>query len=411
MILYIVLLRIKFMLSSISQTIKEQPLSIYIHWPFCKAKCPYCDFNSHVTNHIDHEEWLASYIKEFNYFKDFYVNRTIKSIYFGGGTPSLMEPHTVAKLLEHLQSHAHFATDIEITLEANPTSIEYNKFKAFKAAGINRVSIGVQSFTPHNLKFLGREHSANEAREAIAIAQEIFPRYSFDLIYALPNQTLTEWELELKEALKLAKDHISLYQLTIEKGTKFFTQHKKGEFIMPDEELSNEFYFLTEAILKEHNFEAYEISNYASGNNISQHNMCYWQYNDYLGIGPGAHSRLRTDFLEHHALYMIYNPQNWLDSIKINGHAIQKKNKLTKEDVITEMTLMGLRIKNGISHTQSHEKLGQKIQEFFDLELIENFIKQDLLVIDIEKFYLTASGLRVADYIIKKLIASQKHYL
>jgi oxygen-independent coproporphyrinogen-3 oxidase len=214
--------------TEVDEFVLNKPLSIYIHWPFCLSKCPYCDFNSHVSNQINHEDWLEAYKKELSSFEKYFHGREIKSIYFGGGTPSLMEPKTVAGILDYINSYANFDDTIEITLEANPTSSEYNKFLAFKNAGINRVSIGIQSMVYEDLKFLGREHSVDEGLEAIAMARNIFDRYSFDLIYGRPNQTLKAWESELTSALELAKDHISLYQLTIEKGTKFYQMYHQN---------------------------------------------------------------------------------------------------------------------------------------------------------------------------------------
>jgi putative oxygen-independent coproporphyrinogen III oxidase len=379
------------------------PISIYIHWPFCFSKCPYCDFNSHVAKTIDHHQWLNSYIKELQTFLPFFQNRKIRSIYFGGGTPSLMEPFVIKNIIDFLKQHVVFDDQIEITLEANPTSSEYKKFFDFRESGINRVSIGVQSLIEKDLKFLGRNHDANEAIKTIKHAQEIFPRYSFDLIYSRPEQTLDDWQNELELALTLAKDHISLYQLTIEKGTKFFSMYKKNAFKMPSDDLSNEFYFLTDRILNNHGFESYEVSNYSKNNAISLHNMCYWQYDDYLGIGPGAHSRLRNDFLQHYSFHNIYNPNNWLEATQNQYHAIQNFHHLTKREILEEILIMGLRIKNGISQKKSIEKLGEKIENFFNKKTIEFLKNENLVQIDDSNFSTTERGFRLMDYIVKKL--------
>ena len=381
-------------------------LSIYIHWPFCLSKCPYCDFNSHVSKTIDHSEWLDSYIKELNSFLPYFHQRKIKSIYFGGGTPSLMEPFVVKNIINFLKKNGIFDDSIEITLEANPTSSEYKKFFNFREAGINRVSIGVQSLIEKDLKFLGRNHNANEAIETIKHAQEIFPRYSFDLIYSRPEQNLADWQNELEKALTLVDNHISLYQLTIEKGTKFFSMYRDGAFKMPHDDLSNEFYFLTDKILADHGFESYEISNYSRNDAPSQHNMCYWNYDDYLGIGPGAHSRLRNNFLQHYSFHNIYNPTKWLESTKNSYHAIQNLHNLTKKEIIEEMVIMGLRIKNGISHQKSIEKLGDKIENFFNKEVIKFLINENLIKINDKNFTTTEKGFRLVDYIVKKLFDS-----
>jgi putative oxygen-independent coproporphyrinogen III oxidase len=392
-----------------SNFIHNYPISIYVHWPFCLSKCPYCDFNSHVAKTINHSEWLKSYLNECNTFLPYFQNRKIKSIYFGGGTPSLMEPFVVKEIINFFKKNGIFDGSIEITLEANPTSSEYKKFFDFREAGINRVSIGVQSLIEKDLKFLGRNHDANEAIETIKHAREIFPRYSFDLIYSRPEQNLSDWQNELEKALTLVDDHISLYQLTIEKGTKFFSMYRSGAFKMPHDELSNEFYFLTDKILSDHDFKSYEISNYAKNNAYSKHNMCYWQYDDYLGIGPGAHSRLRNNFLEHYSFHNIYNPNNWLESIKNQNHAIQNLSHLSKKEIIEEIIIMGLRVQNGISHEKSIEKLGLPIEKFIDKKTIEYLKKENLIEINDKSFTTTNRGFRLVDYIVKKLFDSIKN--
>ncbi len=390
------------------QFIKQYPISIYVHWPFCLSKCPYCDFNSHVSQNIDHEDWANQYLQELELFLPYFRDRTIKSIYFGGGTPSLMEPSTTKAIIDFLRAHGIFSENIEITLEANPTSIEYAKFQKFREAGVNRVSIGMQALNDKDLKFLGRNHNCDDGIEAIKFAKEIFPRYSFDLIYSRPEQTLDGWQYELNRAIEMADDHISLYQLTIEKGTKFFQMYKNDAFKMPNDELSNDFYFLTDEILSKNGFFSYEVSNYAKNDKYSKHNMCYWQYDDYLGIGPGAHSRLRNDFLHHYSFYMSYSPHNWMSNMKNNGNAIQNLTLLTTKEVIEEMILTGLRIKNGISHDKSIEKLGEKIASFFDQKAIDFLMNEDLILIDDEKFSTTAKGFRFIDFIYKRLLRDIK---
>lgn len=388
--------------------IRKYPISIYIHWPFCLSKCPYCDFNSHVAKTIDHSKWLECYIKELELFLPYFKDRKIKSIYFGGGTPSLMEPFVIKGIIDNLKQNGIFDENIEITLEANPTSSEYKKFFAFRESGINRVSIGVQSLIAKDLKFLGRNHNANEAIQTIKHAQEIFPRYSFDLIYSRPEQNLNDWENELNQALELVRDHISLYQLTIEKGTKFFQMYRDGFFKMPNDDLSNDFYFLTDKILKDHGFESYEISNYSKNNQYSKHNMCYWQYDDYLGIGPGAHSRLRNDFLKHYSFHSIYNPTHWINKIQNNENTTQDLNLLSKKEVVEEMILTGLRIKNGISHEKSIEKLGEKITNFFDEKTLNFLVSENLVQINDHGFNTTPKGFRLIDFIARKLFESIK---
>ena len=300
-------------------------IAIYIHWPFCKSKCPYCDFNSHVREKIDEKSWFDAYITEISFFADKIVGKNITSIFFGGGTPSLMNPKLVEKIILELEKIGKFVDNIEITLEANPTSIEAQKFQDFKTAGINRVSIGIQSFNEEGLKFLGRTHSKNEAIEALEIAGNIFSNYSFDLIYARPNQSIKNWENELLSALKLAKNHLSLYQLTIEKGTSFFNDYRDKKFTMPSDVLAASMYELTREITKAHGFVDYEISNYAKQGFESKHNLSYWNYDEYLGIGPGSHSRI-----DKYAMMMIHNPENLLAKVKTDNNGIQAKTLLKK---------------------------------------------------------------------------------
>ncbi len=320
-------------------------LAVYIHWPFCKSKCPYCDFNSHVVEEINHYHWHDAYIKEIEYFNEFLKGKNITSIFFGGGTPSLMPPFIAEGIINKLQQITNIDTNIEITLEGNPTSVELKKFHDFKNAGINRVSLGVQSLNDNNLKFLGREHSSIEALKAVEKAQ-IFDNYSFDLIYALPNQTQKQWEDELQTALKYAKGHLSLYQLTIEKGTKFYSDHKSGKFKMPKNDLSADFYSLTDYIMEQEGLPSYEVSNYARQGFESKHNMTYWRYGDYLGIGAGAHSRITLD--RKTAIMMTHSPNSWLQSVLEKGNGIQSENTLTNDEIEYETIMMGLRTSEGI---------------------------------------------------------------
>ena len=322
-------------------------LSIYIHWPFCKTKCPYCDFNSHENDSIEHGLWQDAYLSEIELYSEIITNRKIKTIFFGGGTPSLMKPKTIDAILNKLASKAKFSDNVEITLEANPNSIEREKFRSFKDAGINRVSIGVQSFENKNLKFLGRSHSNQDAIKAIEIARDVFTNYSFDLMYALPNQTLEEWENELRLALQYANCHISCYQLTIEKGTQFFNSHKQRQFFMLDEETSAKMYESTHDILQENGIEQYEISNYAKPGLECQHNIVYWKLRDYIGIGPGAHGRYVCN---NKILSTInfYNPTKWRENLKDSQSPMQSKKELNANEDEVEKLVMGLRLSEGI---------------------------------------------------------------
>ena len=316
-----------------------------MHWPFCKSKCPYCDFNSHVRERVDQESWLDAYIKELDYYKDILQGNKITSLFFGGGTPSLAEPRVIEAIINKIA----VSSDTEITMEANPTSIEAQKFSQYAKAGVNRVSIGVQSFKPEQLKFLGREHSGAEAMRAIELAQKYFPRYSFDLIYSLPEQSLSEWQKELELALSLANGHLSLYQLTIEKGTRFFSDHKRKLFSMPDDDRSAEAFTLTNSIMEAHDMPPYEVSNYARSGQECQHNLNYWRYGDYLGVGPGAHGRYTN--LDGAKLATIdhYSPEEWLNCVNAMGHGLKSEIVLTAEEVHQEAILMGLRLAEGIS--------------------------------------------------------------
>ena len=392
-----------FLKEIIDEEISQEPLSIYIHWPFCLAKCPYCDFNSHVSNSVNHSEFLAAYLKELDSFKNYFYGRTIHSIYFGGGTPSLMQPETVGALLDYLSRHSKFEQNIEITLEANPTSVEYNKFLLFKKAGINRVSIGIQSLISSDLLFLGREHSVAEALEAVEAGKSIFSRYSFDLIYGRPNQTLESWENELRQAMLMSEDHISLYQLTIEKGTKFYQLHKNETFTLPSEELSNDLYFLTDKILAESNFHKYEISNYAKNDQYSKHNLCYWKYNDYLGIGPGAHSRMRASNQKFYAFNTIYNPAKWLENLQNHNNSIQKVELLGKIDIVCEFILMNLRLKSGILQEDAIRKLGSTVESFIKSQTLDFLLREGLIAYNRQNFSATEKGFRLLDYVVRTL--------
>lgn len=369
----------------------KKPLALYIHWPFCLSKCPYCDFNSHVAGKIDHNQWLNAYLSELDYFSDIISNSQITSIFFGGGTPSLMNPEIVSGILNKIKPG-----NIEITLEANPTSIEINKFKLFHEAGINRVSIGVQALDNESLKFLGRTHDSVHATRAIEIASSIFSRYSFDLIYARPNQTLKQWEAELLQAIKLAGDHMSLYQLTIEKGTPFYNQYKKNVFTIPDSDQAHDLYELTGAITKDAGFNSYEISNYAKLGGESVHNMAYWRYDNYLGIGPGAHSRINGS-----AIMMVHNPDKWLAKVAEERVGIQSQTELTDIEILTEILLMGLRINEGIKVSKFEEFFGAKPE--FLLPNLGDLIEGKFIEYNDNVVRATSSGKLLLNQVISKL--------
>jgi len=386
---------------------KIDNLAIYIHYPFCKSKCPYCDFNSHVSNQIDHKRFTDSYLTELEYFRNITKNRNITSIFFGGGTPSLMPINTINKILEKIHDLWNVEDNIEITLEANPTSSESAKFKNIKAAGINRLSIGIQALNDYDLKFLGREHSTKTALETIEIAKKTFQNFSFDLIYARPKQTLKSWQKELEQALAINSPHLSLYQLTIEKGTPFYNAYKTQKFTLPNQDLQNDLYDITNETCNKHGLENYEISNYSKPNLHSKHNLNYWNYGDYLGIGAGSHSRItisdnikkepptKTDRLidgkmpakdgdinrthQKKKSFMNYHlPQKWLDNIAKENHAIQNSKSLSKSDIFTETILMGLRTKFGIETTKIFNNLSKKDADKF-LEKANHLSTEKLL--------------------------------
>ena len=341
--------------------IENKKLSIYFHWPFCESKCPYCDFNSHVRKKIDHKEWLNAYLDNIDIWKEKLNSSIITSIYFGGGTPSLMEPKSLSIILEKIYNNFSLSKNIEISMEANPSSVEKNKFKAFSLAGINRISIGVQSFNEIDLRYLGRRHSANDAISAIEIANSEFSNVNFDLIYGRQFQKLSDWEKELNFAFSLGSQHLSLYQLTIEKNTAFEKLMNVGKLKgLPNQELSKKFYVSTSDLCKENNFYSYEISNFAKKNFECLHNINYWKSGNYISIGPGAHSRYKHNESKF-SYFNIKNPERWLERLLINKNPIQKIKKLSKKEQFEEMIMMGLRIDEGINLTNIQNKTGLKL--------------------------------------------------
>lgn len=376
---------------------------LYVHWPFCKAKCPYCDFNSHVSETIDHDKWVESYLREMDHVAEMTKGRLLRSIFFGGGTPSLMNAETVQKIIDQAQKYWRFSNDIEITLEANPTSIEAQKFTDFKSAGINRVSVGVQSLRNNDLKFLGREHSANEALEALGIANDLFERVNFDLIYARPEQEIDDWRGELKEAMGYAKGHLSLYQLTIEQGTPFYAQQARGEFRIPEQDQAGEFYEVTQEIMREAGMPAYEISNHASAQQQSVHNMIYWRYGDYAGIGPGAHGRLTLEGRKF-ATRTHRAPDIWLEKVEKNGHAYHPFEEVSKEGRFTEMMMMGLRLREGVALERIEEETGQDWQMVLRMDKVQNLVDEELLLLTKTHIAPTEAGMQRLNGILSYLL-------
>lgn len=379
-------------------------LSFYIHYPFCKSKCPYCDFNSHVRDNINHDRFLEAYSREIEFFAPSLKGRKITTIFFGGGTPSLMPLSLVEKILERIANFWEIDKNCEITLEANPTSFESSKFVDFKKAGINRLSIGVQALNDADLKFLGREHSVKEAIAVIKKASEIFDNFSFDLIYARPQQTLDEWSCELKQALEFNSNHLSLYQLTIEKGTKFFSEFKQKKFQMPDENLSADFYEMTNEITSSKGLELYEISNYAKKNFECEHNLVYWQGGDYLGIGAGAHSRVFLDEDKNRsAIMMTHEPMSWLDKVEKQNVGIQTINKISQKELLEELILMGLRLKDGIFNEVFQQFFGRNLQEIFDFSKLQPLENEGLIKIGGDNIKISDKGRILSNAIIAKI--------
>ena len=326
----------------------EADFGIYVHWPFCRAKCPYCDFNSHVRHGgIDERRFLAAYLAELAFFAALAPGRSVSSVFFGGGTPSLMEPSTVAAILKAIARHWRLETDAEITLEANPTSVEAARFAGYRAAGVNRLSLGIQALDDASLKALGRQHSAAEALGALALAKRHFGRVSFDLIYAREGQAARQWRDELNLALGHAADHLSLYQLTIEEGTPFAARHDAGTLRPPGSTEARALYLITQELCEAAGLPAYEVSNHARPGSESRHNLLYWRGADYAGIGPGAHARIQTNGTKR-ALATTKSPEDWLGEVEASGHGLASDTILSAEEAADEYLLMGLRLSEGV---------------------------------------------------------------
>lgn len=347
--------------------------SLYIHWPFCLSKCPYCDFNSHVSKSVDYDKWAEAYKISLLYHKNHFPLGNIKTIFFGGGTPSLMPASLVKQILNDAEALFGFASDIEISLEANPTSVEAEKFYDYAKAGVNRLSMGVQALNDRDLKILGRTHSVREAKEAFTTAKNIFKNISFDLIYARQGQTPDLWRQELEEGSTWAVGHISLYQLTIEEGTRFADWYKRGKISVPPDTACEEMYFLTDDVLKTQGYNNYEVSNYAKAGKKCQHNLAYWRYQPYIGIGPGAHGRVPLMNGHYMATDTVRLPEEWLNSVLTQNHpAFVTQEKLSRDDMYHEYVMMGLRLSEGINLTRFPDYQMPEKKLYYLLE--ENFV-------------------------------------
>jgi len=379
----------------------DDPFGVYVHWPFCLAKCPYCDFNSHVRHGgIDQERFLAAYLKELEHFASRAPGRTVTSVFFGGGTPSLMDPSTVASILDAIAAHWALADDVEITLEANPTSAEAKNFSGYASAGVNRLSLGVQALDDASLKALGRQHTADEALAALDLAKRIFDRVSFDLIYAREGQSVDDWRAELGTALSHAADHLSLYQLTIEDGTPFAARHAAGRLRVPDGDKAHAMYLLTQELCEVAGLPAYEISNHARPGSESRHNLVYWRGHDYAGIGAGAHSRL-TENGAKCALATLKSPEDWLAQVEAEGHGISEDTALSPQETAEEYLLMALRLAEGLDLAKL-QALGGAALDAARLNALE---RSGLLARQGARLKATPSGRLVLERLILELAA------
>jgi oxygen-independent coproporphyrinogen-3 oxidase len=426
---------------------QSDALALYVHWPFCASKCPYCDFNSHVREWIPQDRWREGLLAELRHWAGITGRRPLGSIFFGGGTPSLMPPATVARVIEAARRHWDAAPDLEITLEANPGSVEAARFRDLRAAGVNRVSLGVQALDDASLRFLGRRHGASEAVAAVRLAAKIFPRFSFDLIYARPGQTPTLWQRELADALAMAGEHLSVYQLTIEKGTPFHAAHTRREFELPDEDTQAALYETTQAMLESAGMPAYEISNHARPGAECRHNLVYWTGGDYVGIGPGAHGRITMRGKPSDArapappslnpppqggrepaaisspspstgegrgggeaagtVYATEQtplPEGWLERVERAGHGTRRSDPVDPETRIEELLMMGLRLRAGIDRAAFARRAGRTLESALDPARLRRLVEGGFLIADDASLRATPAGLQRLNAVLAALI-------
>ena len=375
------------------------PLALYVHWPFCVSKCPYCDFNSHVRESVDQAAWRAAMLADLRHEAALLPGRKLGSIFFGGGTPSLMPPETVAAIISEAEKQWGFIPGVEITLEANPSSVEAARFADLAAAGVNRVSLGLQALEDEALKFLGRAHDVTEGLTALDTAQRHFARASFDLIYARPGQTQPQWEAELRRALAFGTEHLSLYQLTIEPGTRFATLFEKGELAAYDPDAAADLFEATREIAAAAGLPAYEISNHARPGAESRHNLTYWRYGDYAGIGPGAHGRRNGA-----ATFRRKKPENWIAAVDRNAHGIEREDPLTAHDRGVEALLMGLRLDEGVDLARIDAVSGG--QAPLDRQALDRIEAQGLIARESGRLRVTATGMPVLEAILREIVAA-----
>ena len=375
------------------------PLALYIHWPFCVSKCPYCDFNSHVRESVDQAAWATALLRDLAHEASLTPGQELGSIFFGGGTPSLMPPDTIAALIDAATGYWRIASTIEITLEANPSSVEAARFADLARAGVNRSSLGVQSLDNDALGFLGRAHTVDEGLAALATAQRHFSRVSFDLIYARPGQSPDDWAAELDRALGFGTEHLSLYQLTIEPGTRFATLVQQGKLAPLDNDAAADLFEATRATTAARGLPAYEISNHARPGAESRHNLTYWRYNDYIGIGPGAHGRRDGIATVRHK-----KPENWISAVARNGHGLQSEIPLSGSERATEALLMGLRLRDGVDLSKVRQTSG--IAHPVDLAAIKRLSALDLLTHRDDQLTITERGMLLLDSILPEIVSA-----
>jgi oxygen-independent coproporphyrinogen-3 oxidase len=375
---------------------------VYVHWPFCLAKCPYCDFNSHVRHvEIDQERYVEAFRRDIEHRAALTPGRYVRSIFFGGGTPSLMKPQTVAAILDAIAKAWNVEPGVEVTLEANPTSVEAERFRGYRVAGVNRLSIGVQALNDPDLKALGRKHTVDEALAAVKIAANTFPRYSFDLIYARPGQTPAMWQAELSRAIGFAVEHLSLYQLTIEPGTMFEKLYAAGKLKIPDADLGRALWDITQETCERHGMPAYEVSNHARPGAESRHNLIYWRYGEYAGVGPGAHGRIRA-LDGRRAQVTEASPEGWLERVEHWGHGLIEDAPLTPEEQGDEFLLMGLRLREGIDPARFEMHAGHGL----DAGRIRSLIADGMIERTAEgRLRVTNEGMPVLDAVVADLAA------
>lgn len=388
----------------IAATRGQRGFAVYVHWPFCLHKCPYCDFNSHVRDRIDHRSWREALLAELSHTAARLGPRTVDSIFFGGGTPSLMNPADVGAVIDAVSTHWRLSETCEITLEANPTSVEAGRFRDLASAGVNRVSVGLQALRDADLARLGRQHSVAEAKVALEAAAKHFRRWSFDLIYARPGQGLADWEAELSEALSMAGDHISLYQLTIEDGTAFAQAARRGRLVLPEEDVAAAMYELTQARCADAGLPAYEISNHAAPGEESRHNLTYWRYGEYAGLGPGAHGRVLIDGIRH-ATTRVRRPEDWLAAVATQGHGGEEEFPLPMAERAEEMLMMGLRLSEGVALADFEDETGQALTQWLDRDTIAALKDASLLALTPTHLKVTPAGRPVLNAVLASLLA------